>query len=151
MSGRLLSFERAACATRSSFGFASSAFAIFALVACFAGCGGADNRPAKWSYIAPGIIEPNCATVSCHSSVAQRAGVILEPAQTAYKTLTDRHFVVTCDSSSPPDCMDMAVGTSEILYLLRGLGSQRMPPDQALPEADIHLIQTWIADGAQNN
>ncbi len=47
--------------------------------------------------------------------------------------------------------MDMAVGTSEILYLLRGQGSQRMPPDQALPESDIHLIQSWIADGAQNN
>jgi hypothetical protein len=47
--------------------------------------------------------------------------------------------------------MDMAVSTSEILYLLRGQGSQRMPPDQALPEADVHLIQNWIADGAQNN
>ena len=47
--------------------------------------------------------------------------------------------------------MDMAVATSEILYLLRAQGSQRMPPDQALPEADIRLIQTWIANGAQNN
>ena len=112
-----------------------------------------ENRPAKWSYIAPAIIEPNCATVSCHSSVAQRAGVILEPAQKAYDILTGRHFVVTCPQS--PDagttCMDMAVATSEILYLLRAQGSQRMPPDQALPEADIHLIQTWIADGALNN
>ena len=143
MSGRLLTVW-------SSFGFA---FVFSALVGCFAGCGGADNRPAKWSYIAPAIIEPNCATVSCHSAVAQRAGVILEPAQTAYNTLTARHFVVTCptDPDAGTTCMDMAVGTSEILFLLRGQGSQRMPPDQALPEADIHLIQTWIADGAQNN
>ncbi len=74
MSGRLLNAMRAACATRSSFGFGL----LLALVACLAGCGGADNRPAKWSYIAPAIIEPNCATVSCHSSVAQRAGVILD-------------------------------------------------------------------------
>jgi hypothetical protein len=142
MSGRLLNFMRAA--TRSSFGFT---LGFLTLV----GCGGIDNRPAKWSYIAPAIIEPNCATVSCHSSVAQRAGVILEPAQTAYNTLTSRHFVVACDANSAPTCMDMAVGTSEILYLMRAQGSQRMPPDQALPEADIHLIQTWIADGAQNN
>jgi len=154
MSGRLLSVIQAACATRSSFGFTFGfAFACLVFVAGLAGCGGADNRPAKWSYIAPAIIEPNCATVSCHSAVAQRAGVILEPAQTAYNTLTQRHFVVTCPSGAEAGttCMDMAVGTSEILYLLRGQGSQRMPPDQALPEDDIHLIQTWIADGAQNN
>jgi hypothetical protein len=148
MSGRLLNAARAACATRSSFGFA---FSFLMLVAGLAGCGGADNRPAKWSYIAPAIIEPNCATVSCHSSVAQRAGVILEPAQKAYDILTGRHFVVACPQGQDATCMDTAVATSEILYLLRGQGSQRMPPDQALPEADIHLIQTWIADGAQNN
>lgn len=147
MSGRLLNAARAASATRSSLGFA---FPLLALVACLAGCGGADNRPAKWSYIAPAIIEPNCATVSCHSAVAQRAGVILEPAQTAYTILTNRHFVVVCQSGDTT-CMDSAAGTSEILSLLRGQGSQRMPPDQALPEVDIHLIQTWIEDGAQNN
>ena len=141
MSGRLSKF-------RSSFGFT-----VLVLITGLAGCGGADNRPAKWSYIAPAIIEPNCATVSCHSSVAQRAGVILEPAQKAYDILTSRHFVVTCPSGADAGttCMDMAVATSEILYLLRAQGSQRMPPDQALPEADVHLIQTWIANGAQNN
>ena len=142
MSGRLSKF-------RSSFGFT-----VLVLMAGLAGCGGADNRPAKWSYIAPAIIEPNCATVSCHSSVAQRAGVILEPAQKAYDILTSRHFVVACpqgQADAGTTCMDMAVATSEILYLLRAQGSQRMPPDQALPEADVHLIQTWIANGAQNN
>jgi hypothetical protein len=145
MSVRLLDAVRAACATRSSFGF-------LLIVASLAGCGGADNRPAKWSYIAPAIIEPNCATVSCHSSVAQRAGVILEPADTAYATLTRRHFVAICAPDAGPECTpDTAVATSEILALLRAQGSQRMPPDQALPEADIHLIQTWIANGAQNN
>ncbi len=115
------------------------------------GCGGNDNRAAEWSYIAPAIIEPNCATVSCHSSVAQRAGVILDTRQNAYDTLTTRHFVVTCPIPDDMTCRDMAVGTSEILALLRGQGSQRMPPDQALPESDIHLIQVWIANGAQNN
>lgn len=146
MSGRLLDAVRAACATRSSFGF-------LLLVASLAGCGAAtDDRPAKWSYIAPAIIEPNCATVSCHSSVAQRAGVILEPAQTAYTTLTKRHFVAICAADAGATCTsDTAVATSEVLSLLRAQGSQRMPPDQALPESDIHLIQTWIANGAQNN
>jgi hypothetical protein len=145
MSGRLLDAVRAACATRSSFGF-------LLLVASLAGCGAAtDDRPAKWSFIAPAIIEPNCATVSCHSAVAQRAGVILEPAQTAYATLTKRHFVVICPADATACTSDTAVATSEILSLLRAEGSQRMPPDQALPESDIHLIQNWIANGAPNN
>jgi hypothetical protein len=114
------------------------------------GCGGVDNRPAKWSFIAPAIIEPNCATVSCHSAVAQRAGVILDTRETAYATLTQRGFVVTCPSGATT-CTDTAVATSEILVLMRGQGSQRMPPDYALPEADIHLIQNWISNGAQDD
>ena len=149
MSGRLLKL-------RSSFGFTvAGTFALsLALVACFAGCGAGDNRPARWSYIAPAIIEPNCATVSCHSSVAQRAGVILDTTQTAYNTLTKRHFVVVCPDGSTDAgmaCQESAAATSEILSLLRGQGSQRMPPDQALPEVDIQLIQTWISNGAQDN
>ncbi len=143
MSGRQLTL-------RSSFGVLT-AFGL--LLGSLAGCGGGDNRPARWSYIAPAIIEPNCATVSCHSAVAQRAGVILDTTQTAYTTLTGRHFVVTCPDSSDAGatCRSTAADTSEILVLLRGQGSQRMPPDQALPEVDIQLIQTWIANGAQNN
>jgi hypothetical protein len=30
-------------------------------------------------------------------------------------------------------------------------GSIRMPPDNPLPQTDIQLIETWIADGAQDN
>ena len=123
---------------------------LVSLVALLAGCGGAENRPAKWSFIAPAIIEPNCATVSCHSAVAQRAGVILDTRDHAYDTLTQRGFVVTCRSGDTT-CMNTAAATSEILVLMRGQGSQRMPPDFALPDPDIQLIQTWINNGAQND
>ena len=119
------------------------------LIALLGGCGGAENRPAKWSFIAPAIIEPNCATVSCHSAVAQRAGVILDTRDHAYDTLTKRGFVVTCSGNTA--CLDTAAATSEILVLMRGQGSQRMPPDFALPEPDIRLIETWINSGAQND
>ena len=34
---------------------------------------------------------------------------------------------------------------------MNAVGSIRMPPDNPLPEADIRLIETWIADGAQND
>jgi hypothetical protein len=102
------------------------------------GCGsGADDRPARFSFIAPAIIEPSCATVSCHSAVAQRAGVILEPRDTAWHTLVDRFFAIPGDP-----------GQSEMVALLRAQGSRRMPPDFALPEADIELIEHWITNGA---
>lgn len=105
-----------------------------------AGCGGPDNRPARWSFIAPAIIEPSCATISCHSWVTDRAGVILEPDQTAYHTLVDRHFVI-------PGAPDL----SEVVSLLRAEGSPRMPPDFALPETDIALIAQWITNGANDD
>lgn len=115
------------------------------------GCGGAENRPARWSFIAPAIIEPSCATASCHSAMAQRASVVLDSRDTAYETLTSRHFVVTCNDPAPPTCAQTAAATSEIIVLMRGQGSRRMPPDFALPEADIRLIETWISNGAKND
>jgi hypothetical protein len=139
---------------RSSIGLGSLTLGVLGLIVSVlgsAGCGGADNRPAKWSFIAPAIIEPNCATVSCHSAVAQRAGVILDTRARAYDTLINRGFVVKCKLSTDTACMDMAAATSEILVLMRGQGSQRMPPDFALPDPDIQLIETWINNGAQND
>ena len=41
--------------------------------------------------------------------------------------------------------------SSALLYLLRGQGSLRMPPDSPLPEADIVLIDDWIKAGALND
>jgi hypothetical protein len=114
---------------------------LLALSGLAAGCGSTtDDRPARWSFIAPAIIEPSCATVSCHSSVAQRSGVILEPREVAYKNLHDRFLVVPGDKD-----------TSEIVALMRAEGSARMPPDFALPEADIELIERWITAGANDD
>lgn len=120
-----------------------------AALALLYGCGGAEDRPARWSFIAPAIIEPSCATVSCHSAVAQRAGVVLDTRETGYETLTTRHFVITCRGDAT--CLQTAAADSEIIALMRGQGSQRMPPDFALPEADIRLIEAWISNGAQDD
>jgi hypothetical protein len=124
-----------------------AALAICGAAAFITGCGGADDRPAKWSFIAPAIIEPNCATVSCHSSVAQRAGVILDSKARGYDILTSRGFVVRCQPGDTA-CQDVAADTSEIIVLMRGQGSPRMPPDFALPASDIDLIARWITNGA---
>jgi hypothetical protein len=114
--------------------------ALLLAPALVAGCGGADDRPARWAFIAPAIIEPNCATVSCHSTITDRAGVILEPRAVAYHTLVDRHFVI-------PGAPEL----SEVVALMRAQGSQRMPPDFAMPEVDIALIERWIANGAHDD
>jgi hypothetical protein len=38
---------------------------------------------------------------------------------------------------------------SRLMWMLRGEESQNMPPDEALPAADIALIEKWILEGAR--
>ncbi|HEY8926150.1 MAG TPA: hypothetical protein VIU64_17325 [Polyangia bacterium] len=105
--------------------------AALAVVVSAAGCGGSvDNRPAKWSYIAPIIIEPNCATANCHSALTQRFNLRLDTIQSSYKGLHRLGSLLTS--------------------VLRGeiAGVQRMPPDAPLPDPDIALIEEWVANGA---
>jgi hypothetical protein len=117
---------------------------LVAMAAFALGCGDAtDDRPPRWSFISATIIEPSCATVNCHSAVANRAGVALFDRDTGYHDLIDRSFVIPGDQSEP--------GMSSLLYLLNGQGSLRMPPDGALPKADIDLIDAWIKAGAKND
>ena len=116
-----------------------AAAVLFALGAT-PGCGSeTDDRPATWAYIYPAIIQPSCATASCHSDFTRIAGVNFGYEDEGYYQLACRHFIAP---SSP--------GDSEVLHLMRAQGAQRMPPDFALPEADIALISTWIAGGAHD-
>jgi hypothetical protein len=115
---------------------------LVASAAALIGCGGAtDDRPAKWSFISATITEPSCATVNCHSEIANRAGVDLHDRASGYRDLVTRGFVLP---TSDPQA-------SALVHLLDGRGSIRMPPDAPLPEADVTLIERWIADGAQDN
>lgn len=99
------------------------------LVSAATGCGGSvDSRPHKWSYIAPTIIEPNCATANCHSALSQRKGIRLNTI----------------------DCSFMAAKIwGGFLNNLRSTSSAfpRMPPDAPLPDPDIALIEAWVQDG----
>jgi hypothetical protein len=115
------------------------------LVACLAAaCGGEDDRPAVWSFIAPAIIQPNCATARCHSKWTSTAGLRFDAIDDSYTYLVgggtaagSQNFVVPFQ---PQD--------SKLMYLLRGEETRRMPPDQPLPDADIELIEAWILAGA---
>jgi hypothetical protein len=122
---------------RASIGLLAGAFA---LSASLAGCGGdVDDRPAKWSFISATIMEPTCATASCHSEIVQRAGVDLHDRDIGYRILTQRNFVRPGNADA-----------STVITLMEGKGSIRMPPDFALPTADVELVKRWIAAGATN-
>jgi Planctomycete cytochrome C len=82
------------------------------------------------------VIAPNCATSSCHSSLAKTAGLTLDDPEDSYRQLLGRNFVVPGDPAST------------LLSLLTGDERRRMPPDAPLPEADIALVRLWIDAGA---
>ncbi|MBA3459198.1 MAG: hypothetical protein H0T46_04500 [Deltaproteobacteria bacterium] len=79
---------------------------------------------------------PNCATSSCHSALAETAGLRLDDPDLAYDQLLARDFVVPGDPSST------------LMSLLAGDERRRMPPDAPLPAADIELVRLWIEAGA---
>jgi hypothetical protein len=116
-------------------------YLVAVAAAAVIGCGGTtDDRPPQWSFISPAITEPSCATVNCHSAIAQKAGVDLHNRDAGYATLVGRGFT----NPSAPD-------GSPVILLMHAQGSVRMPPDAPLPEDDIRLIRNWIAAGAQND
>jgi hypothetical protein len=107
-----------------------------------AGCGqSADDRPATWSYISTTIVQPNCATANCHATITQRANIDLSTMQRGYDSLVLPVGMGYARSGNP---------NSPLLQVLRAIDyTRRMPPDFALPNADIDLIERWILDGAK--
>jgi Planctomycete cytochrome C len=108
------------------------------------GCFGQnDDRPAAWSFISTAITQPNCATGSCHGPAAAVAGLDFSSADRGFTSLTGlsmRPLVVPFDPTQ-----------SRLIQMLRGRDVLQMPPDRALPEADIRLIEGWILAGASND
>lgn len=134
------------------------------------GCGGADTRPATWGYLSPAIIQPNCATTSCHSPAAAVSGLDFSTPERGFTSLTGLWvwLVVQPDAGAPPagvPCSTMA-GTlvcerqlrplvtpydpanSRLVNMLRARNAARMPPDRPLTEPDIRLVERWISNGA---
>ena len=60
---------------------------MFLVSVALVGCGGDEDRPPTWSYISPAIMQPNCATSSCHSRGAAVAGLDLSSAEAGYESL----------------------------------------------------------------
>jgi hypothetical protein len=133
-----------------------------------AGCGaGADPRPASWDFLSAAIMQPNCATASCHGPAAAVAGLDFSDPGRGYASLTRLWvWIVDPDDQLTENCR-VIDGTrvcqrtvrplvnpynpsqSRLVHMLRAEGAPRMPPDRPLPEADILLIERWILDGAR--
>ena len=107
-----------------------------------AACGGdVDDRPATLGYLAPAILRPACATAACHSSQTRAAELDLEldDLRVLRADLVFRTLIYPGQPEGSP-----------LIGFLRG-GTNvpfRMPPDAPLPEADIQLVERWIAAGA---
>jgi hypothetical protein len=126
-------------------GAALLALALLGLAAC----SDTDERPATWTYISASIIQPSCGTARCHSAASATLGLQLDTVEGGYIALTGslpsqggeptgRNFVVPGN----PDA-------SKLMWMLHGVESERMPPDEPLPSADIELIERWILAGAR--
>ena len=141
-----------------------------AIAAVAVGCGdGADPRPASWSYLSAAILQPSCATASCHSPGAAVAGLDFSDAERGYLSLTRLWVWVVdptgeltencrviegvrvCQRTVRPLVNPYNPAQSRLIHMLRAEGAPRMPPDRPLPEADILLIERWILDGAREH
>lgn len=99
----------------------------------------------NFSEIQAAVFTPSCATANCHSGGNPPASLNLEAANS---------FAMLVGIASEQDGALQRVnpGNPEVSYLIRkleGSGSgQQMPPNNALPQADIDIIRQWITDGA---
>jgi hypothetical protein len=116
------------------------------------GCGGEDDRPPVWRYIAPVIMAPNCATASCHDRLAAVSGLDFSTPQAGYRSLTGLTLPTAQYAGKSRELVQKGnPAQSHLIRMLRADGVDRMPPDRPLAEADIRLIERWILDGAQND
>jgi len=121
------------------------------LTLTLAGCDG-EVGPTSWSYIHEAIIVPNCTASACHSRLSSAFGIGLFDREGAYVALTGT--VCGQDDPAQPARNFIAPGDparSKLIALLRGTEVGPMPPDVALPEAEIDLIERWILEGAACN
>jgi hypothetical protein len=125
------------------------------LAAVTGACGSEEDvRDPVWGYISPAIIQPNCATSSCHSSGAAVAGLDLSTVDNGYESLLNLKLAPRGTKKLEPSraiVNPFNPQESRVVHMLRATGARRMPPDRPLAESDIRLIEQWILAGAQKN
>jgi hypothetical protein len=118
-------------------------------------CGGEeDTRDPAWGYISAAIIQPNCATSSCHSKAVAVAGLDLSTVDNGYISLVQLKLAPRGTTKVEPPRPMVLPGNpdeSRVMHMLRADGAKRMPPDRPLATADIDLVEQWILNGAKND
>ena len=86
------------------------------------------------------ILVSNCTESGCHNAIDQQEGVVLD----SYQSL-----VTTVENATQNDFQENKL----MRALLETELDERMPPvpKSALPQAQIDLLKTWLAQGARNN
>ena len=108
-----------------------------------AACAASDDRPRTWAYLYPAVVAPSCATATCHSALAARAGIVLDDQDNAYATLVDGTGTNQGPFVFPGDPV-----ASPLVLILDGNERAQMPPEAPLPVIDRSLVADWIAAGA---
>ena len=94
------------------------------------------------------VFGPTCATAGCHNNAANAGGLSLVDADTSFMNL------VGVASSAAAGRTRVVAGDANASYLIEKLGPNpavgaQMPFGRPpLPQADIDVIRTWIANGA---
>jgi hypothetical protein len=117
-------------------------------------CGGEEDvRDPVWGYISAAIVQPNCATSSCHSKASAVSGLNLSTPHEGWESLTQLNQAPYSPGTTPKRRMVIPYDPTEshMLHMLRADGARRMPPDRPLASGDIDLIERWILEGAQEN
>lgn len=113
-------------------------------------CGSAtDDRPPTLDYITETILAPSCATAECHSAFKRQVGDVFDTPASARRTIVANGLVVYPDDVADPAhsflLTTLTVGSPSILS--PGSGNVRMPYDAPMPDADLQLLEAWIASG----
>jgi hypothetical protein len=113
-------------------------------------CGSAtDDRPPTLEYITDTILAPTCATAECHSAFKREVGDQFDTPAATRRTIVGNQLVIYPDDVADPAnsrfIRTLTVGEPSILD--PNSGNVRMPYDAPMPDADIQLMEAWIAAG----
>jgi hypothetical protein len=123
----------------------------FLLIAlCASACGSAtDDRPATLDYITEAILIPTCANAECHSSFTREVNDRFDTVSATRYSIVANVLVPLPESTIDPAASllirALTVGAPSILSPGTTV---RMPYDAPIPDADIALMEKWMAEGA---
>jgi hypothetical protein len=129
-------------------------FLLSILVVSAAACSDApDDRWPVWSYLSPAIVQPRCATASCHSKGSAESGLDLSSVASGYASMTTLSLPLRDKPDQYPRRLVVPYDPdqSRLIWMMRADGARSMPPDRPLADADIRLFEHWILNGAQND